>query len=316
MDIRTLVRAMIFSAALMLVPPALAQRGPAVPLFEGSNQISRTLVASVSGYRTADYAFDASAGDHVAIKLTSSNRHLYFNLMPPQGEATYDGSIGGDRRFETTLQQGGRYVVSVYFMRNDARRGASAEFLLNVTRTPAGTETAHAASFDCRRAATAVERTVCSMPELVMLDSKLADAYRAALDAARGKGNEAQLREQQRDWLVSRNACITADDSRQCLKDAYQTRIAFLEVRYGLVGSKAAAAFDCGPGEPPITATFFPTDPASVRLERGHDDLVAVEGMSGSGARYAGERGLVFWNNGRDAAVEWPGAGSLRCTTR
>jgi hypothetical protein len=134
---RVTLSQLLFALCISVVMsvPAAAQRGPAAPLFQRQNQTSRTLVASVSGYQTADYTFDAAPGDHMVIALTSSNRHLYFNLMPPEGEAIYDGSIGGERRFETTLQEGGRYVVSVYFMRNDARRGAHAEFRLKVAKT-------------------------------------------------------------------------------------------------------------------------------------------------------------------------------------
>jgi len=116
--------------------PVAAQRAAAVPLFDKTDQTSRTVSGHVSGYDTRDYAFDAAAGDHVALALSSPNRHLYFNLMPPEGEAIYDGSIGGARRFETTIVGPGRYVASVYFMRNDARRGASASFTLRVTRRP------------------------------------------------------------------------------------------------------------------------------------------------------------------------------------
>jgi hypothetical protein len=118
--------------------PAAGQRAPAVPLFADPSQTTRTVSGSVSGYETRDYAFDAAKGDHVAIALKSANRHLYFNLMPPEGDAIYDGSIGGDRRFETTIVTPGRYVASVYFMRNDARRGAHGSFALTVdlTRNP------------------------------------------------------------------------------------------------------------------------------------------------------------------------------------
>lgn len=131
-----MISRLLAAAALLvlatLAPKAVAQRAPAVPLFEEPGQTSRTVSGLVSGYGTRDYAFDTAAGDHVTVALTSTNRHLYFNLMPPVGEAIYDGSIGGGRRYETTLQTGGRYVVSVYFMRNDARRGAHARFTLSV----------------------------------------------------------------------------------------------------------------------------------------------------------------------------------------
>ena len=123
---------------LAAIAPALAQRGPAVELFTKPAETARTVSGSVAGYDTRDYAFDAVAGDHVDLVLKSANRHLYFNLMPPEGDAIYDGSIGGDRHFETTIKSPGRYVASIYFMRNDARRGAHGKFTLTVSRTHAG----------------------------------------------------------------------------------------------------------------------------------------------------------------------------------
>ncbi len=296
---------------------AAAQRAPAVPLFEHPDQTSRTVSGSVAGYETKDYAFDAAAGDHVAIQLRSPNRHLYFNLMPPQGDAIYDGSIGGARRFETTLSRGGRYVASVYFMRNDARRGAQGLFTLTASIVHASTPNlGEGAGFDCGRATRAVEKIVCSMNALAVLDGKLAQVYRASLDIAHAKSADSQLRDAQRDWLKTRDACVTADDARQCLKDAYTHRIAHLQVQWALVAPNAKALFDCGPGEPKIDATFFPTDPPAAHLVRAGGDIIVVEGSAGSGARYLGEDGLVFWNKGRDAFVDWPRVGPLRCSTR
>jgi uncharacterized protein len=297
--------------------PAAGQRAPAVPLFADPSHTTRTVSGSVSGYETRDYAFDAAKGDRVAIALKSANRHLYFNLMPPEGDAIYDGSIGGDRRFETTIAKPGRYIASVYFMRNDARRGAHAEFQLQVTRTPAGTDSmARGASFDCRRAASTSERMICSTPKLVALDGVLADLYRYALTFTHAQGGEDGLRSGQRDWLAERDHCLSGAGVRACMEDAYRDRIAFIQARYAMLQPNARAMFDCGADKPLITAVFFPTDPPSARLERGHENVIVLEGQTGSGARYVGEDGLVFWNKGSDASVEWPGAGSFQCTAR
>jgi hypothetical protein len=127
-----------FATLAAIALPALGQRAPAMALFTKPDETSRAVSGSVAGYETRDYAFHAAAGDHVDLSLKSANRHLYFNLMPPQGEAIYDGSIGGDRHFDTTIKTPGRYVASVYFMRNDARRGAHGQFTLTVKLTHAG----------------------------------------------------------------------------------------------------------------------------------------------------------------------------------
>ena len=70
---------------------------------------------------------------------------------------------------------------------------------------PTAVPTAHAASFDCKKAGTSVERMICANPKLSSMDEKLGKAYREAL--ATGPKPEL-LTSYQRDWLKDvRNAC-------------------------------------------------------------------------------------------------------------
>jgi uncharacterized protein len=84
----------------------------------------------------------------------------------------------------------------------------------------------NAASFDCAKAETTSERTICADDRLSNLDEQLAKAYRSALaavngsDSARGK----QLRVEQRIWLKRRNQC---QDSA-CLLEVYDERLRVL----------------------------------------------------------------------------------------
>ena len=59
-------------------------------------------------------------------------------------------------------------------------------------------------SFDCRSAALAVEKAICSDPDLSRLDHEIDAAYKAALASRNGKA-AAQLRQDQRDFLAVRN---------------------------------------------------------------------------------------------------------------
>ena len=59
-------------------------------------------------------------------------------------------------------------------------------------------------SFDCRSAALAVEKAICSDPDLSRLDREIDAAYKAALASRNGKA-AAQLRQDQRDFLAVRN---------------------------------------------------------------------------------------------------------------
>lgn len=79
--------------------------------------------------------------------------------------------------------------------------------------------TPFAASFDCGKAQTLVEKAICQNPSLSALDVELAAVYQTALQSLPDKP---ALREQQRQWLLNtRNPC----QNETCLKRAYQQRI-------------------------------------------------------------------------------------------
>ncbi len=81
---------------------------------------------------------------------------------------------------------------------------------------------AAAASFDCAKVSTAVEKAICGDAELSKLDETLGKTYTQAL--ARVENSEA-LKSRQRAWLRdTRNACAAA----ACLKAAYEARIGAL----------------------------------------------------------------------------------------
>jgi uncharacterized protein len=86
-----------------------------------------------------------------------------------------------------------------------------------------------AASFDCGKAASEVEKLICGNDELSRLDESLNKAYLEALKRADIKE---QTIKSQRQWLKNeRNACQNAE----CIKKAYETRIKelILSVRDG-----------------------------------------------------------------------------------
>jgi len=86
-----------------------------------------------------------------------------------------------------------------------------------------------AASFDCAKASTFVEKAICTDKQLSSLDDQLAGLYKAARAA---NVNAATVEADQKVWLSSRDQCIDA----ACLKKAYADRIAVLS------GSSAAPA--------------------------------------------------------------------------
>jgi len=83
----------------------------------------------------------------------------------------------------------------------------------------ATTPGAVAASFDCARAASTVERTICADPALSSLDDRLGAVY------ARRKAGDASVAAAQRAWLRDvRDRCGGAE----CLRAAYAARLAAL----------------------------------------------------------------------------------------
>ena len=80
---------------------------------------------------------------------------------------------------------------------------------------------ARAASFDCARAGTPVERMVCADPGVSAQDQRLADAYQAA------SARDPRVKESQREWLAStRNKC----GGTACLSQAYAARLEALKM--------------------------------------------------------------------------------------
>ncbi len=81
--------------------------------------------------------------------------------------------------------------------------------------------TAHAASFDCSRAGSRVEATICADPRLGRLDEVLAQDYQYTMASDIGDGARNNLKATQRAWVQSRNRCTDAE----CIHAAYTARI-------------------------------------------------------------------------------------------
>jgi len=102
-------------------------------------------------------------------------------------------------------------------MNNNIKRNAlfAALLLGCVLLAPA----AQAASFDCGKAGTKVERLICADSAISRLDDELAKIYGGALKLSPDKN---QLMQEQREWLKARNR--KCSDER-CLVISYQERI-------------------------------------------------------------------------------------------
>lgn len=173
-------------------------------------------------------------------------------------------------------------------------------------------------AFDCAKAQGEVQQLVCKDQGLAALDRKLDGVYKAALAKARD-GMAATLRAEQRGWVKGRDECwkcrngdptwITASwtvsSVRDCTEASYRVRISELQATWGLVAAAGPTAFACqhNPANE-VVATFFETDPKTVRLERGDRSVVAWLVPAAGGAKYEGQN-VTFATKGKEASVTW-----------
>lgn len=93
---------------------------------------TKTLRGKIRGYDTAEYKVTVRQGQALAVGLKTSSRSNYFNVTPPGAqEASFIGSIKG-LDYRDKAGQDGEYTISVYLMRNAARRNESASYTLTV----------------------------------------------------------------------------------------------------------------------------------------------------------------------------------------
>ncbi|MFO3706272.1 lysozyme inhibitor LprI family protein [Xanthomonas codiaei] len=86
-----------------------------------------------------------------------------------------------------------------------------------------GASGAWAASFDCKRASAPVEKRLCAVPALGLLDEQLDERYQELVQTT-PRIAVAGVREQQRAWLRQRNACAQDAKSDACLQRSLTTR--------------------------------------------------------------------------------------------
>lgn len=214
---------------------AQPQEAPASLLRFAPGQTEIVVRGTVSGYQGLDYVFDAFPGADASIVLEHRNQSsLYHNVIAPSGAMIFNGSMDG-KRFQGVLRERGRYRVSVYHMRNDARRGKQSAFTLRIrqsdvaVRPPPPSQTS-GPSFDCRRSLGPVETAICRSAFLSEQDGRLAFVYRDALAGASPRRAE-EIRRDQRAWLGSRDACARERVIERCLGERYAERIRQLEAK-------------------------------------------------------------------------------------
>jgi uncharacterized protein YecT (DUF1311 family) len=135
-------------------------------------------------------------------------------------------------------------------------------------------------TFDFAKAQGKVEKLICSDASLAALDRKLDEVYKAATANAKGKLGT-QFLEEQRGWVKGRNDCWKAkvqiwipatwtfDTVKDCVNAQYRLRTSDLQAVWRLAPPKTVSYICQNNPANEIVASFFETDPATIRLERG-----------------------------------------------
>lgn len=132
------------AAALALIAPtAKAQsdmRSEQVRFAAGAS--GTTIDDTITGYENVLYTLGAKAGQRMTVRLEPSNLSTYFNVYAPGrgpgDEALINSQFTGPmvpdiNSFDALLRTSGDYTVSIYMMRNAARRNEASNYAITVS---------------------------------------------------------------------------------------------------------------------------------------------------------------------------------------
>ena len=109
----------------------------------------------------------------------------------------------------------------------------------------------HAASFDCKKAQSKMEKAICDNPKISKLDEELAENYQAAKGKLSAEAQKVFVNGQ-RSWVKFLSAsCFTdfqakpasKEDAAKCLETEYKARVAGLKSTGSLVGGVKTYAY-------------------------------------------------------------------------
>ncbi len=139
----------------------------------------------------------------------------------------------------------------------------------------------HAASFDCSKAGTEMEKTICSDSKLSALDEDLAKVYGEIRSQSKGDAEAlSQLTKSQREWLAGlkqkKEGKIACTASTECLTISYQKRIKELQDKLSLVAKKAPSESGEEKKYPPYPDVWGAELPISKKVSYAGIDVVKM----------------------------------------
>jgi len=145
-----------------------------------------------------------------------------------------------------------------------------------------------AASFDCSRARTGAEKTICADPKLRDADREMAETYHHSLSAGMRKEAVQILRQDQVEWLKKRESCMSAqldsdEDAGTCILNRTKQRQVAMR---SLADNEHIALL--------YAVTIIPSDPkAAAATLRSFDRSSLATGWLAYLARFVPESGVT-----------------------
>jgi len=99
---------------------------------------------------------------------------------------------------------------------------------------PVTNDTKPVASYNCAKAGTVVEKTICGSVGLAAYDKSVSETYKKIRAYYRSKPNTDKyikaLKKNQREWLKKRDSC---GSDEKCLEKSMSKRVSFMEYKFG-----------------------------------------------------------------------------------
>jgi len=129
---KKLLAAVTLFAGLMTLPALAKDKVTTHQVHFDKGKSGTTVQGSVKGYDTDNYQLGAKKGQSMRVSIES--KHANFNIYAPGkgmgDQALFVGEPGIP--YTGNLPANGTYTISVYLMRNEARRGTKSNYKLHI----------------------------------------------------------------------------------------------------------------------------------------------------------------------------------------
>ena len=129
---KKIMGAAVLIAVLLTVPMTAQDKVTTHQVHFDKGTTGTTVKGHVKGYDTINYKLGAKKGQYMRVSIES--KHANFNIYAPGkgmgDQALFVGEPGIP--YTGNLPANGTYTISVYLMRNEARRGTNASYALHM----------------------------------------------------------------------------------------------------------------------------------------------------------------------------------------